>query len=181
MRCFIAIEFDENTRNTLASIQNELKNQGVQGNYTRIENLHLTLKFLGEIDMPTYFELCNLLKKFSRNHELFVLELGKLGKFDKGNKKIVWTGLLGNKHLMSLFRDIESGLEDIIPIKKESRYIPHITLIREAVLNSNDISGIEKHHKLGYSFKAPGISLMESTRVNGRLTYVRRAYENFIA
>ena len=86
MRCFIAIEFDENTRNTLASIQNELKNQGVQGNYTRIENLHLTLKFLGEIDMPTYLDIW-FNEKVSRNHELFVLELGKLGKIDKGNKK----------------------------------------------------------------------------------------------
>lgn len=178
MRCFIAIEFDENTRNFLAKVQEELKNMGVHGNYTRVENLHLTIKFLGEIDMSVFYDICKLIKIVSSRHKKFVLELDKLGKFDKGNKSIVWAGLSENKYLISLFNDIVSGLETIMTIRKENRYTPHITLVREAVFQPNS-SGIETRDKLGYSFEAPGISLMESTRINGKLTYIRRAFESF--
>jgi len=178
MRCFIAIEFDENTRNFLSKLQEELKNKGVQGNYTRFENLHLTIKFLGEIDMSVFHDICDLIKKVSLKHRRFVLELDKLGKFDKGNKSIVWAGISENKYLVSLFNDIESGIEAIMPIKKENRYTPHITLVREAVLKPDSI-GTDMHDKLGYSFEVPGISLMESTRINGKLTYIRRAFESF--
>jgi len=179
MRCFIAIEFDENTRNFLAKIQEKLKDQGVQGNYTRAENLHLTLKFLGEIDMSDFYGMCDLIRKVSLRHKKFVLELDKLGKFDKGSKKIVWAGILENKYLINLFNDIESEIETIMPVKKENRYTPHITLVREAVLHPNNVSVFEMHDKLRYSFEVPGISLMESTRINGRLTYIRRAFESF--
>ncbi|NLX63892.1 MAG: RNA 2',3'-cyclic phosphodiesterase [Clostridiaceae bacterium] len=178
MRCFIAIEFDKNTRNFLAKIQDELRNTGVRGNYTRVENLHLTIKFLGEIDMSVFNDVCDLIKKVSIRYKKFVLELDKLGKFDKGNKSIVWAGISENKYLINLFNDIESGLENIMPIKKENRYTPHITLVREAILQP-DSFGIEMSDKPGYSFEVPGISLMESTRINGRLTYIRRAFESF--
>jgi len=49
MRCFFAIEFDEETRQVLTGIQNALRGSGISGNYTRPPNFHLTLKFLGEI------------------------------------------------------------------------------------------------------------------------------------
>lgn len=179
MRCFIAIEFDKKTRNILAKIQEDLKDQGIKGNFTLNENLHLTLKFLGEIDRSIYSDICNLIKKVSAEHKLLVLELGRLGKFDKGRKKIIWAGLLDKKNLISLYKDIESELEGIIPIKKGDYYIPHITLVREATLVSNDILNIEMREKPGYSFIASGISLMESTRIDGKLAYVRRAFGSF--
>ncbi len=179
MRCFIAIELDEETRNILAKVQEKLKGKDVKGKYTRIDNLHLTLKFLGEIDESAYFAICNLIKKVSVNHKLFVLKLDRLGKFDKGSKKIVWAGLSYNKNLVSLYNDIESGLEKIMTIKKENYYTPHITLIREATLSSNKIDD-EIYDSIRHSFRVNGISLMESTRVEGKLTYVRRAYESFM-
>ena len=179
MRCFIAIEFDDKTRNILAAVQKQLKDQGIKGNYTRIDNLHLTLKFLGEIDRSVYLDVCDSIRKVSLRYKKLVLELDRLGKFDKGSKKIVWAGLSDNKNLLRLYKNLESELEGIMPIKKEKYYIPHITLIREAALLSDDILNLECHEKSGYKFIAPGISLMESTRVDGRLTYIRRAFESF--
>lgn len=179
MRCFIAIELDDQTRNILANIQEELKGKDIKGKYTRIDNLHLTLKFLGEIDRHIYIDICDLLKKVSINYKLFVLELDRLGKFDKGSKKIVWAGLSYNKNLISIFNDIESGLEKIMTIKKENYYMPHITLIREATLHVNEVSGTKVNENIRHSFKVTGISLMESTRIDDKLTYIRRAFESF--
>ena len=179
MRCFIAIELDKETRSILSEVQKELMNLGIRGKFTRDENLHLTLKFLGEIEAPIFNDICKLIKKISVNNQLFVLELERLGKFDKGSKKILWAGISENKNLLSVFRNLESGLEAIMPIKKEISYSPHITLAREATFNLHEIEITKFNEKLVHAFEAKGISLMESTRVDGKLTYVRRAFVSF--
>ena len=52
MRFFIAIEFDENILQALTNLQSEWKVLGVRGNYTTVQNLHLTLAFIGEYGNP---------------------------------------------------------------------------------------------------------------------------------
>ena len=48
MRLFIAIKFNAKVINDLVKLQAELKDCGAEGNFTRPENLHLTLAFIGE-------------------------------------------------------------------------------------------------------------------------------------
>ena len=48
MRLFIAIQPNKSVRAALRAVQNELRRRGVEGNFTRMENLHLTLAFIGE-------------------------------------------------------------------------------------------------------------------------------------
>ena len=50
MRAFLAIELDDKTRQLLRDIQEKLKEAGVRGNYSLPDNLHLTVKFLSEIN-----------------------------------------------------------------------------------------------------------------------------------
>ena len=52
MRLFIAIQPDRQMKDALRAVQNELRRRGVEGNYTRAENLHLTLAFIGEYPDP---------------------------------------------------------------------------------------------------------------------------------
>ena len=52
MRFFIAIQFEENILDALTDFQADLKSQGVSGNYTKRENLHITLAFIGEYGNP---------------------------------------------------------------------------------------------------------------------------------
>ena len=54
MRLFIAIRLNPETRDALVSAQSSLRKQGIGGNYTKTENLHLTLAFLGEYPDPAY-------------------------------------------------------------------------------------------------------------------------------
>ena len=54
MRLFIAIQLDDTIKNALTGIQAALRAARVSGNYTKIENLHLTLAFIGEYDDPDY-------------------------------------------------------------------------------------------------------------------------------
>ncbi|MBQ7682572.1 MAG: RNA 2',3'-cyclic phosphodiesterase, partial [Oscillibacter sp.] len=52
MRLFIAIRFSDEVRRALAETQSFLRNRGVRGNFTKVENLHLTLAFIGEYADP---------------------------------------------------------------------------------------------------------------------------------
>ena len=52
MRLFIAIQFEEKIIDAITDFQDDLKAQGVTGNYTPRENLHITLAFIGEYGKP---------------------------------------------------------------------------------------------------------------------------------
>ena len=52
MRLFIAIELEPNIKYALTEIQGTMKKQNIIGNYTPIENVHLTLAFIGEYPDP---------------------------------------------------------------------------------------------------------------------------------
>ena len=52
MRLFIAIQFTDRIKNALSYLQQDMRDCGLKGNYTRDENLHLTLAFIGEYGNP---------------------------------------------------------------------------------------------------------------------------------
>ncbi|MBP3802670.1 MAG: hypothetical protein J6I76_02050 [Oribacterium sp.] len=56
MRLFIAININENVKYALLKMQNDLKRCGIKGSFTREENLHMTLAFIGENDDPGKIE-----------------------------------------------------------------------------------------------------------------------------
>ena len=52
MRLFIAIQFDEHILEALTDFQDDMRAMGVTGNYTKRENLHITLAFIGDYGNP---------------------------------------------------------------------------------------------------------------------------------
>ena len=124
MRLFIAIQPDKEFRSALRAVQNELRRQGVEGNYTRVENLHLTLAFIGEYPDPN--AVLEAMEKVS--FEPFTLRLAGLGAFGD----LWWAGLEGSGNLEALARQLRRTLaEAAIPFDRKS-FRPHVTLIRQA-------------------------------------------------
>lgn len=196
MRCFIAIEFDEDTRAYLGRLQGILRENAIRGNYTRLPNFHLTLIFLGEIDPALLPGLESVLDKVSENHAPFVLEFGELGKFSKGSRPIIWCGIKANKLLFNLQKDLVDKLAaEFHEFSGHERYTPHITLVREAAVevsrrNSYPIDSETMKDRLlddllknvrldEHRVKVSGISLMESTRRDGKLIYIQKSFHPF--
>jgi|LSQX01.3.fsa_nt_gb 2'-5' RNA ligase len=158
MRLFIAFKFDEATKKRLLDIQQKLKNS-TTGNFTRPENLHLTVLFLGEVtDYSPARE--SMARHFTSP---VTLSFAKIGSF-KNN--IFWVGVEQNPDLEKLHQGICADLEQAgYKVNCNNRFCPHVTLGREVALSGDSLS-FE-----AFSMKARRLSLMKSERVNGTLKY----------
>lgn len=170
MRIFFAIEFEEDLKEQLYFFQQEIKRHCSSGNFSHMENFHLTLRFIGDQKPEQLEKLTKAMHLAASEASRFVLKLNKPGLFSKGNKKIVWMGLEKSKELQELYNRLEKALEKEGYPKEERGFNPHITLVREARLEEGGLAvNMLQSDKL--TIKVSAISLMESKRENGRLTY----------
>ena len=121
MRCFIGIDLPIVAIKEIQKIQKKLEPSFI-GRLTSSENLHLTLKFLGEIEE----EAINDVKKrlFSITHPPFELTLKDVGVFSQKFIKIIWMKV-SSVPLQPL---VDNCLKDIF--KLENRFMGHITIAR---------------------------------------------------
>ena len=121
MRCFIGINLPSTAIKEIERLQNIIEPHFI-GKITESKNLHLTLKFLGEIDNDTLKKVKK--KLFLIKFQPFELYIDKLGVFSKKFVKIVWVKVF-NVPLQQL---IDNSLADIF--EKEWRFMGHITIAR---------------------------------------------------
>lgn len=123
MRLFIAIGFNREIMRALTKAQEAMRRQGVRGNYTKAENLHLTLAFIGEYPDPQ--AVVDLLPEF----DAFPLALEGLGAFGD----LWWAGLEPSAALEAYVRRLRRALSDADVTFDRKRFSPHVTLVRRAM------------------------------------------------
>ncbi|MBF0487058.1 MAG: RNA 2',3'-cyclic phosphodiesterase [Nitrospirae bacterium] len=130
-RTFIAIDISEAQRTEIAQTVNSLKPLRANVKWVRPENLHLTVKFLGDLDEGVIEKIALTLKELSSCHSPFQIKLRTIGAFSSLKRPdIIWTGVTKSPELDSLAADIEERLS-LIGIKKEGRpFSPHLTIAR---------------------------------------------------
>ena len=162
MRLFIAINLEPSIKKELLDCISSLKKAAISGNFTREENLHLTLAFIGETSRIREAE--NALRGISASP--FTLTLGKTGAFRRSGGDIFWVGLERNPALMELQKQVTAGLANQGFDIEDRKYTPHITLGREVVLKSEP-----SIYPKSISMTVNRVSLMQSERINGALVY----------
>lgn len=126
-RLFIAIDFPDNVVKEVARVQDVLGNWKFTGKMTELENLHLTLKFLGEIDGEKVERVKEKLKKIKQDS--FDAKLLKIGSFNfRGMPRIIWIKI-GGEGIYELQEKIDDAMDEI-GFKKEERFMGHMTLAR---------------------------------------------------
>ena len=163
MRLFISINFDNNIKDALLSVQDAMKLKGVRGNFTRLENMHLTLAFIGEYSDPDY------VREVIDSIAIAPFDIILSGMGDFGS--LWWVGIEKNEKLEVLAKILRRKLaEEDIPFDKK-RFSPHITLVRkpESVLpfTPGDYEDLLK----GKSMTVDHISLMRSDRGRNGMIY----------
>lgn len=121
MRVFISLKLNPKTMIMIKEIQEKIPE--FKGKKTEIQNLHLTLKFFGNISSEQLEIIkCKLREiKFSK----FEAEVAEIGFFDNPNQGIVWLGITNCDLLQS---QIDTCLEDLF--SKEKRFMGHLTIAR---------------------------------------------------
>jgi 2'-5' RNA ligase len=130
VRLFIAIEIPENIRTAFASLLKEFRTLAPHLKWVRPENLHVTLKFLGETDPSKLGPLQGVLSGV-RSSEPVNLEFRNLGFFPNEKRpRVFWTGMEASANLKTLAADIDQAVHQLGFSLEERPYAPHLTLAR---------------------------------------------------
>lgn len=126
-RVFVCIDFPDVVIKEIARAQKILENWKFTGKLTELENLHLTLKFLGEIDEEKLEKVKEKLREIKfRKMEL---GLGNVGSFShRGKPRIIWIKILGKE-----FYELQKKIDDVLSeagFVKEERFMGHVTVAR---------------------------------------------------
>jgi len=131
LRSFIAIELPEKVKSALAELQQELKKCRADIRWVKPENIHLTLKFLGDTDARSIDRIIDAVKAACSIYSRFDLEAKGAGVFpDMRAPRVLWAGISDSDSLSGLQRDIEDGLAALGFSPEKRRFRPHLTIGR---------------------------------------------------
>ncbi len=163
MRVFISINLPEQIRKEISKEFEKLEHSGfVAGNFVNKNNIHLTLKFLGNISE----ELAEKIKKslLEINLSKFEVSVGEIGFFPSEQYvRVIWVGLIADE-LKKLKEIIDRNLLEIGINSDGREFSSHITVARVKKIKDKDsfLKKIKELKLKKMSFPVEKISLMKS-------------------
>ncbi|WP_041589527.1 RNA 2',3'-cyclic phosphodiesterase [Thermoanaerobacterium thermosaccharolyticum] len=172
MRAFLAVKLSESVINDIKNLQDELKKYTIKGRWTNKDNLHITLKFFGEINVEEVNKIREITNNISLSFKSFGIRLNKIGCFEgKDNIRVLWVNVVDDKNLMALHDAIETELSKAGFKKDDRKFKTHITVARDITLIKS-IEEINRLYKLNSDyFMISNIYLMDSKLENNRRVY----------
>jgi len=132
VRLFLAVDFDEGVRRALGKAQERLRRVGAHVKWVEPDNLHLTVKFIGEVPMLHVPEICRATGSLLKEARGFTLTLRGAGRFpERGLPRVVWAGVEEpSGRLERACRALNDGLVSLGVPRENRRFSPHLTLGR---------------------------------------------------
>ena len=158
MRLFVAVLFSPQFTEAVTDVQNQLRAACRGGNFTRRENLHLTLAFIGETPRLAEAKAAlDSVKAFP-----FRVALERTGSFGD----VFWVGTRRDSDMDALAEKVRNALRGAGFHIDSKPFRPHVTVARELVCEEKPDVSVPKASAFVTEFV-----LMRSDRVNGRLVY----------
>jgi len=132
VRTFVAVEIDADCRKAAVRLIDTLRSAGADVKWVAPENLHLTLKFLGNVSSERLAEVCAAVEQAAAGREPFGLELCGAGAFpNPARPRVVWLGTSeGTQPTIELADAVEQALEKLGFGRETRKFHPHLTLGR---------------------------------------------------
>ncbi|MBL7156718.1 MAG: RNA 2',3'-cyclic phosphodiesterase [Candidatus Omnitrophica bacterium] len=132
MRTFIALELSDEIKEEFSRLEEKLKTAEADVKWVKPHNIHLTLKFLGDVEESKIGQIKNVLDGISAQNNSFEISLFKLGAFPNLNQlRVLWVGLeKGFSEAEKIANSIEDNLEKIGFPKEKRPFSAHFTLGR---------------------------------------------------
>ncbi|MDD2731782.1 MAG: RNA 2',3'-cyclic phosphodiesterase [Candidatus Pacebacteria bacterium] len=174
-RIFIAVNLPEDIKEKLNEYQ--YKWSDLPAKWTKKDNIHITLAFLGYIRDEELIEVCKLVKEVSQRHSPLSINLNKIcyGPLKKIPPRMVWAVGENSDDFISLKNDLDKSLIGSVNFHAEKReFSLHITLAR---VNQWGFKKIEPEERpvvdedINLTFEADSIDIMESELKRGGPKY----------
>ncbi len=148
MRTFIAIELPQEIKDFLGRLQTELKATNADVKWVAAENIHLTLKFLGEIDEKKLEKIMEIMQDTAKEINKFQIRISSLGAFPKTDfPRVIWVGIEnGDKEVKGIAKELEEKIAKTGIPKEDRPFSSHITIGRtRSTLNREKLVGYLKN------------------------------------
>lgn len=165
MRLFVALSLPEELRKRLAALVEGLARTRAPVKWVKRNNMHLTLKFLGEVEesrLQEIYEVCRLSAKEVRP---FSIRVGEIGAFPSTRRpRVIWVGANQPAELMTLHRRIEEGFQSTGFPAEKRRWTPHLTVGRvKGTQNMKALtSELERASLDPFSFRVESFHVIQS-------------------
>ncbi|MFH1978734.1 MAG: RNA 2',3'-cyclic phosphodiesterase [Candidatus Aenigmatarchaeota archaeon] len=130
MRLFIAIDLPVEIKDRIKELVESLEETGADLNISNVDNIHITLKFLGEVREGDVTSVVKIISDITSSYDSFKTHIKGMGYF--GNPKfmkVIWLGLAeGTDETINIITELNKGLEHIR--QDDHKPSPHITLAR---------------------------------------------------
>jgi 2'-5' RNA ligase len=181
IRAFIAVELPTEIKAELGKIESVLKSRSATpAKWVNPESIHLTLKFLGDVDAGRITEILDAIKSGVDGIPSFRILLAGLGVFPNPFRtQVVWAGLSGNmSRLEKLQGQIEIEMEKLGFPREKRGFSPHLTLARvrnHATRDEREKLGalVTETPFTGGSINVDSVNLMESQLTRQGALYTR--------
>jgi len=132
MRSFIAINFEDRIKNDVNRYMNRWRKQSTGVKWVGPHGMHLTLKFLGDIETDKLSAIRNAVKTVAAHFAPFPVSLKGTGSFPPRSRspRVLWIGMETNPTLSSLHAEMETELEQLDFPREAHPFHPHLTLGR---------------------------------------------------
>ncbi len=156
IRTFVALEIPAEIRNRIAEFQDDLKKSGGKITWVKPENMHLTLKFLGDTEESLIDDIAEKLKKAASGADAFSVRIKGVGAFPNFNRaRVLWIAVeKGEETMSALASEIDRQLAKLGFEKEKRKFSAHLTigrvkdsrsidLVRERMLEKKDFEAGE--------------------------------------
>ena len=164
IRAFIAIDLPPEILQHLEQVSVQLKKrlEGVPVRWVPVDNIHLTLKFLGDVSPANVDMLKKILQIEVDGHHAFEISVGGLGAYPSPRRpRVVWVGVEAPAELTAVQNGVESAMARLGYAREERPFSPHLTLGR---VSRNAIGRDER--LIGESIEAIKLGFLGVARVN---------------
>ena len=132
IRAFVAVELPVSVKEAIYKDAMHLKREGLRASFPSSESYHITLKFLGNIDVEMVERVLDALRRALKGIKAFKVEVAGGGAFPHiSNPRVVWCGVKeGQRELTKLNGLVEDALEGLGFEREKRDFHPHVTIGR---------------------------------------------------
>ena len=134
MRCFVAIEIDKGIQSRLNQLQKQIQKRcsldAGKVKWVEPENIHLTLKFIGEVQDRDITTVCGIVDEVAAGYESFTIDARRLGYFGSP-PRVVWVGVDADPKLLEIQKELDDRLAETGLADEDNKgFKGHLTLCR---------------------------------------------------